>query len=407
MNKNRYLTAQEAAATLEITLPTLYAYVSRGLIRSEETEGKTRRKRYRLEDIEALKARKELRRNPAKAAETALHFGAPVLESAIALIAGGRLYYRGHDVLALARDHFFEEVAALIWTEELETADLFTGALETAVLTPYKTLAAQLDTLAPVEAFQVVLPLAATADLAAYDLSPTAVMRTGARILHLLTAVATGKRPAAGIAASLQQAWVPQAPPAAAALNAALILCADHELNVSSFTARCVASAGSNPYAVVSAGLAALQGHKHGGHTARVAALLREIDTPSQARPVIAGRLKRGEGIPGFGHRLYPDGDPRGQALLALVSEMCPGEAAVTLAQTVAAEVRQTIGLQPTIDFGLVTLARALQLPSGAAIALFALGRTAGWIGHALEQYQIDRIIRPRARYSGRQPASQ
>jgi citrate synthase len=191
-------------------------------------------------------------------------------------------------------------------------------------------------------------------------------------------------------------------PEAAALINSALILCADHELNVSAFTARCVASAGTTPYGAVIAGLAALQGNKHGGHTERVEALFREVGEGNRVRMTIASRLRRGERIPGFGHPLYPDGDPRAKMLLARTTAVFPHK--TTLAQAIVSEVQQTIGQNPTIDFALVTLARALNLPAGAPIALFALGRTVGWIGHAIEQYNLDQLIRPRARYTGTMP---
>ncbi|MFN8459786.1 MAG: citrate synthase, partial [Anaerolineae bacterium] len=183
-----------------------------------------------------------------------------------------------------------------------------------------------------------------------------------------------------------------------------LILCADHELNVSSFTARCVASAGSTPYQVVQAGLAALQGVKHGRMADRVEAFLREAGSPAGVQAAIASYLRRGEAIPGFGHPLYPSGDPRGRMLLAQTATAYPDSAAVALSQAVAGAVFELIGEYPTVDFGLVTLAQALHLPPGGAITLFALGRAIGWIGHAIEQYQLDRIIRPRAQYIGRQP---
>ena len=207
-----------------------------------------------------------------------------------------------------------------------------------------------------------------------------------------------------GISQQLQQGWIPDQPQAAALLNAALILCADHEFNVSSFTARCVASAGSMPYQVVLAGLAALQGVKHGRVTERVEAFWREAGTPAGVRASLANYLKRGETIPGFGHPLYPTGDPRGRLLLELTTTAYPASPAVALAQAIIAEAFDLIGEYPTLDFGLITLARALNLPPGGAITLFALGRTIGWIGHAIEQYQLDRMIRPRAQYRGRQP---
>ena len=121
MTEGGYMTAQEAAAELGISLATLYSYVSRGYIRSEAADERRRTRRYRREDVWKLKQRKEQRRNPEKAAAGALHWGTPVLESAISLIAENRLYYRGHDVLQLASHSTVEEVAALIWAGALST----------------------------------------------------------------------------------------------------------------------------------------------------------------------------------------------------------------------------------------------------------------------------------------------
>jgi citrate synthase len=231
------------------------------------------------------------------------------------------------------------------------------------------------------------------------------VAQTGARIFHLMVAIAADDLAVEGtIAQRLQQSWTPEQLRAAELINAALILCADHELNVSSFTAHCVASAGATPYQAVIGGLAALQGVKHGRSTERVEVFLKEIDDLTQTRQTLAGRLKRGETVPGFGHPLYPEGDPRAKALLERTAAIYPEAAAVKLAEAVAAEARDLIGEAPNIDFGLVILAQALNLPPGGPIALFALGRMMGWIGHAIEQYQLDRIIRPRAKYVGAPP---
>ena len=397
MSKKRYMNAQEAAEALGISRATLYAYVSRGLIRSEAVDDDTRKRRYYAEDVEKLLARKEGRRNPEKLAQAALHWGTPVLESALTLIANGRLYYRGQDAAELAVTHSIEAVAALLWTgDSAQAEELFTpGKLPD--------MPPQVATLAPLERFQVMLPLAAADDLTAYDLRPAAVMRTGARILRLLLGIAAGTTANTG-AETLRRGWCPDDPDATGLLNAALVLCADHELNASSFTARVVASAGSPPYAVVSAGLAALQGAKHGGHTERVEAFLREAGNAAGVRAALAGRLKRGESIPGFGHRLYPDGDPRAQVLLRLIERHAPASPALELARTVLEAVERHIGEKPTIDFGLATVGRVLDLPPGGALALFALGRSTGWIGHALEAYAEGRLIRPRAKYVGEQP---
>lgn len=397
-----YLTAQEAATELDISLSTLYAYVSRGLIRSESI-GKTRTRRYRLEDVRHLKNRKEQRQNPSRVAEHALRWGEPVLESSISLIADGQFYYRGQDALTLAAARTVEEVAWLIWTGELSHPPQ--GLPNPDISPGWCAVRQSIAHLPSFEAMQVLLPLAAAEDWTAYDLRPATVAQTGLRILRLLAAITVGQLPSSRpIADVLQRGWMPETPQAAAALNTALIICADHELNVSSFTARCVASAASTPYAAVIAGLAALQGTKHGGHTARAEALFSEVRTPEHARTVLSQRLRRGEDIPGFGQRLYPDGDPRSQPLLDLAAALCPDAPAIALSQAIVEAAYDLIGERPHIDYSLVALALALNLPPSGALTLFAIGRTIGWIGQAIEAYQEDRLIRPRARYVGVAP---
>ena len=400
----RYLTAHEAAAELAISVPTLYAYVSRGLIRSEETGGSKRTRRYHAEDIARLKQRQQQRRDPQAAVETALHWGAPVLESALALIADGKLLYRGQDATTLAKTYTIEQVAALLWLDDVaETATLF--GPDRSALADLALVRTDITELSPFERLSVLVPLAAAHDLAAYDLQPGAVARTGTRILHLFTETITGEPVGVNsIALSLAQHWAPDDGNAARVINAALILCADHELNVSAFTARCVASAGATPYAAVQAGLAALGGFRHGGQTERAVQLLQDIGSPGGVRSVLATYGRRGEPIPGFDHVLFPNGDPRATALLDLLAQTYPTSPAVALVQALIEHRSVTTNKQPNIDLALATLTRTFDLPPGAGLALFALGRTVGWIAHAIEQYAANQLIRPRARYTGKQP---
>jgi citrate synthase len=414
MGENRYLTAREAAGELGISTATLYAYVSRGLIRSEATGGKRRDRRYRAEDVGRLRERKEQRRDPARVARGALDWGTPVLESAITLIADGRVYYRGRDAVDLSGSCSLEQVAELIWTGAMSQGsrerppEIFrASAGEPIAPDSPRVVGEGIRNRIWTDTFAMALHGSAEEDPAAYDLRAAAVARTGARILRLLAASAVGDAPDAGdtVARSLQRRWVPRDTGAAGLIDRALVLCADHELNVSSFTARCVASAGATPYAVVVAGLAALGGVKHGGNTERVEALLDEIEAADDAERAVAARLRRGEAVPGFGHPLYPDGDPRAEALLAVLAGAYPGSRTRQPTAETAKAVGDLMDERPNVDFALVALARTLRLPPGAALALFALGRTAGWVGHAIEQYQADIILRPRALYVGEQPA--
>lgn len=408
MPTKRYLTADEAAAALGISKATLYSYVSRGFLRSEETSGKTRARRYLAEDVATLQQRQEQRRNPAQAAATALHFGDPVLESAITLIADGHYYYRGQPALALAQRQRFEAVTALLWTGELREQPLLVEALATALpgfplaIQTLASLPDQPHPATPAELFQMALLQAASTDLTAYHYAPPSVMRTGGRILTVLTHVVTGPRTERWMAERLQQAWRPGEPEVAPLLDSALILCADHELNISSFTARCVASAGSTPYAAVVAALAALQGYKHGGVGERVSAFLDSAAVEPQR--AVRDCLRRGETLPGFGHPLYPNGDPRGRLLLELAHKARPSAPVLAVADAVVETAGQAMQIAPNLDFGLMVLARALALPLYAPFTLFALGRTAGWIGHIMEQYALPQTIRPRSHYRGPQP---
>jgi citrate synthase len=396
------LSADEAARELGVTLATLYAYVSRGMLRSRSEPG-TRRRRYLAEDVWLLQQRKEQRRDPVRTAEEALHQGLPAIESRLSVIRDGRLYYRGKDVLALAVSHTLEQVAALLWAGDLDA--VLPDEPLPAPSNEWKTLLRIGATLPPLEAFQIVLPLLAARDSGAYDAQPASVQRIGLKIVRILAAAAVGARPSRDETAEvLQRGWPTATVADRALLRAALVLYADNGINPSSFTARCVASAGSTPYALVLAGLAALQGTKHGGACERAEALLEEAGDAAGARRVVEARLRRGEAIPGFGHPLYPAGDPRGALLLQLVAEQHGRARDVGLATALVHAVRDLTGQLPNVDFGVVTLCRALRLPPGSALALLGIGRAVGWIAHGLEQYQEGRLIRPRARYSGEPP---
>ena len=392
--------AAEAARTLGVARATLYAYVSRGLVRSQPANGATRERRYAREDVERLKRRADERRHPDKVAAHALQWGMPVLESAITLIANDRLYYRGHDAVALARSASVEAVASLIWTGRLgDAASPETtrdrGANGPLVRAPFVVRA------------QSALVLASASDSQAFDLRAESVVRTGWRILALMTRVAANRTPRPSVErvdAALAKGWRVRGG-GEALIRATLILCADHELNVSAFTARCVASAGSHPYAVVLAALGALEGRKHGGSTARVESLLASLRRERSLRAALAERLRHGARIEGFGHPLYRDGDPRAIALLEMLGERYPRSPELRFVREFAKIGTSLTGDEPNLDFALGAVSRVLGLPATSGLTLFAIGRTIGWIGHAIEQYAIDQIIRPRARYVGVPPA--
>jgi len=399
-----YLTAGQAADALGVTRATLYAYASRGQVRSEPVSPGSKERRYRREDIQRLETRKHARRDPSKAAAQGLHWGGPVLESGITLIHDGALFYRGRNAIALAETATVEEVAALLWGADSLTHDrLFDqrAALGARELARLRTAAKE-----PFTLMQAALPIAAARDLASYDLRPTAVRQTGARIVKLLTSAVAGRDTNRPIHRVLQTAWAPTRPAVADVIRTTLVLCADHELNVSAFTARCAASAGAPPYDVVSAALATLKGYKHGGSAERVLAIVDNADTLKSARGELTARLRRGERIAGFGHPLYPAVDPRAAVLLNL-AESSGNEPVWRRFRHLLKAGSEVLHDAPNVDCGLAAVTRAYRLPEQAPLLLFALGRTIGWIAHAIEEYASGELIRPRARYTGPPPEGQ
>jgi citrate synthase len=425
--------AEQACELLGIQRATLYAYVSRGLLRSFPGED-ARSRRYRRRDLEALAARTG---TAVRAARGAIAWGEPVLDSALTRIAEGRFYYRGYEVVALSRLRRFEDVCCLLWLDgrpdvlrggQVEGVAmrerLFTAsgpAERLASRSPgaassadaWRDLLARLEAGHPVDRLSIALRLTSHADLEASDLAPEAVARCGVRILRCLFAAAGDQAPddGTGLAATLAGGWGLRREGSEQVLERALILCADHELNVSSFTVRCVASAGATPYDAIDAGLAAIRGWRHGGMSERVCALFAELGVavaaPSRrrVREVLASRRNTGEWIPGFGHPLYPEGDPRFEALIDVMHEQWGETRVLDWARLVAAEGEAILGRKPNLDLGLATLAveiGASPTPAATAWLVFALGRTAGWIAHAIEEYERARLIRPRANYVGR-----
>jgi citrate synthase len=419
------MTARETAERLGIKRDTLYAYVSRGLLRSVAVPG-SRARGYRAEDVERLRAGRGLSR--AARNEPLI----PVIDSSICLIEAGRLYYRGHDAIRLAESATLEEIADLLWGEvatspaptptlpRLPGRGLSVPASIAFPGKPARVTAAASDNSLPrkrgrvgvgadaplglIERCQVRLANLAAEDLAALDLTPAGISRTGRTILYELAAC-IGETTLASepVHRRLAVLWRLDAA-GGDIVRRCLVLLADHELNASTFVARCVASTGATPYAVVSAALSALSGRRHGGASARAEALFHEISQRGDPMTVMAARLARDEHLPGLGHPLYPEGDPRADALLAAAMAAAPASRPLIEAAVVAA--RQLSGQRPNVDFALAAATTALGLPQGAALSLFVVGRTVGWIAHAIEQYQSGVLIRPRARYTGPRPVA-
>ncbi|WP_336205550.1 citrate synthase [Nonomuraea sp. LPB2021202275-12-8] len=484
-----WIDAATAAERLGVKPATLYAYVSRGVLKRRHDDT-GRRSLFDAAEIEQLARRGRPRGQPPEL----------VIESGITALGLDRPYYRGHDALTLARATCFEATAEWLWTgdpallpapggtrawdgggargrdavggrsrgdgvEAVSPGEVgavsppgasgaagapgppgapgpsgspgspgpsgATGA--TGVLgagseaggavgardggvRPWDcdpeavraAVAAQRDLpegILPLDRLQVITTVLGASDSLRYHLAPEAVAATGRRLIAgLVEALPPLQEPqGASIAERLWSRVCPH--PATPALirtfEVALVLLADHELAASTLAARVAASAKADPYAVVLTGLGVLGGPLHGGASYAAERLLAEVTGPDQAPRVIAGWIRRGERIPGFGHSVYKNGDARGRLLLDLLAQAAPGHDRLAVAQAVLDEVRRRRLPERNIDFALAALVAVTGMVSGAGEAVFAIARTAGWLAHAMEEYARGSLLRLRASYVG------
>ncbi|RDI98075.1 helix-turn-helix domain-containing protein [Dyella solisilvae] len=396
-----YLNAREAATLLGVSPATLYAYVSRGKIDSRPgPDGRSRE--YLAGDIERLIERRRAGRGAAHGAAQSLTWGLPVLETRISLIRPGGHYYRGESALTLARSGAsLEDVATLLWDGQ---GDPFAAAPPGNWPEPVGQLLRQ-RSLPPLERTAAALPLLSLYTPYTHSTDTAQRREYAAQLLRqtaaLLCATRPDRRP---IHRLIADSWKRGDEAFAALVRSTLVLCADHELNASAFATRVAASTGASLHAAVGAGLAALSGPQHGGAAARAHAFIQEA--LRERRPVdhVRERLRRGDELPAFGHPLYPEGDPRAALLLTMIDEIRPRPAGLTRIRHLVDAVKDCSGREPSLDFALATIAWLYDLGADAALSLFAAGRMAGWLAHALEQQDVGGLIRPRANYAGTLP---
>ena len=411
IDEGEFVDAEEAAHLLDVQKSTIYSYASRGLVRRMAcTEGRSRR--YRKSDLLRLRARSEARSGHAAVATGALRWGEPVLDTAISGVTPEGALYRGKNSVELARRGArFENVCEWLWRgiwpthESRFEATLPKGFAQLVRLVPHEAR--------PIERWMMALPWLSvrktspdTSDETTCALARTLVRQLAALLActpesesHITEALA--ERTIAG--AFLVALGVSSTPKTRAAVDAALILMADHELNSSTFAARVAASTGASLHAVIMAALATFSGPIHGGACERVELLALTAEAPEDALRIVRDKLRRKEPIPGFGHPLYPAGDPRTQPLFELAEALAPrtGERARNYRRMRAfVDAMQLAGGEaPSVDCGLVALSSALGLPRGGATALMGMGRVAGWVAHTMEQRSAAVQLRPRARY--------
>lgn len=403
------LNTVQAARRLGVKPSTIYAYVSRGVLTSTPSKD-GRQSTFSSAEVEMLARRGRPR---LASRSRALDF---TIDTAITSITQHQLSYRGHDVTSLSRSATFEQVAGL----------LLTGSLAEHRSWPVREIEGVIP--ADLDVFDhigLVTILAAASDALRNDLSPGSVTQIASALIssvveswptraergtpRLTIDDATYR---STIAARLWTRMSDRRPRRGMVelLNAALVLLADHELAVSTVAARVTASTRSDPYAVISAGVAAIQGPLHGG-VSRPArrmleqALLRQ-SAPDSLR--VGAERAAGEALqlhgmyPGFGHKVYKFGDPRAEALLAMLRTFSAGSREMETVDALIAAIHKRSDVRPNIDLALAAFGMVAGLPEDSGQMIFSLARIAGWSAHAIEEYAESPLrFRARAVYIG------
>ncbi|MFP4514085.1 MAG: citrate synthase family protein [Acidimicrobiales bacterium] len=408
------LTSQEAAARLGIKVETLYAYVSRGMLeRRVAADGRT--SLFSPADLDHLAGRR--RRGPKPEGLEV------VIDTTLTSIDGHHLRYRGLDAVELAGRRSFEWVAEWLWTAASgEQVDPWTPSRKSADL-----IAAEVAGLPPSatvgDRLRVAAAVAGATHSLRHDLRPEAVVRSARRLIATMVdalpvhqhqqvpALEVEDEPPRGDAIAVRL-WPrlgsqPATPELITTLNAALILLADHELAASTLAARVAASTRADPYAVVGTGLGVLSGSLHGTASVPVHRLLNEVSEAGldHTGAIVSEHLRHASAVPGFGHPLYPDGDPRAVALLDLVRRSGAAGDRLATVDAVHDVMAEDAPAEPNVDFGLAALAHVAGFRVGTGEAVFAVARAAGWIAHAIEEYaEAGNRFRARARYLGPRP---
>jgi citrate synthase len=369
--------ADEAARTLGVTKPTLYAYVSRGLVgRQLAVDGRT--SLYDRDAIEAL-ANRSHRRPPVQRPSIDVQ-----IATGITRLHDDSPTYRSHRVIDLVSERGFEEIAELMFTGGLPDGPVRWIAEPKAVARANAVIAAA----GAIDPITMLILAAASVD-GPDDHSPddpdapSRAAATGRRLLALAPSLLGG--PMRGTVASrLARAWVRQpSPELITAIDRALTLLADHELATSTLAVRVAASVRASPAAAIVAGLGVVSGPLH-GTAGQVAAELFQEATTASTDAAVRRRLEAGERLPGFGHSVYRKGDPRFAPLLDAVRAIPADPDRIAVVDSVIARAGREIGHLPNVDLALGALYHVAGLPHDAP--LFAIARIAGWTAHYIEE---------------------
>jgi citrate synthase len=385
-----------AARTLGVKSETLYAYVSRGLLTAHRASD-SRESFFAPSDLRRLQAR------PRRAAPST-----PV-SSAITLSRNDGIFYRGENVLELARTSTFEEAAAKLW--QVEPGEEVRWVAPPGAVRAARAAQARLpDATLPLDRFAALIPFVAAHDPFRNDLSPPTVRRAAAALITTLVealppvaSAAPQRRGASGVAAELARR-LSRRPTArlVKGLDLALVLVADHGLAASTLAARVAANTRAPIYSSIQAAIAALQGPRHGFATPWAEELLAEVATGRPVDVVVEEHLRRGESLWYSGYEA--GGDPRAAFLLEETLRLAPAGRTRTISKLL--RFADTHAMPPAgAEFAFAAFAHGFGLVRGGGQAIFAVGRTAGWVAHAIEEHASPSPLRMRATYVGPDPA--
>jgi len=350
--------------------------------------------------------------------------GVVACSSAISTIDGTTLLYRGYTIEDLADNATFDEVVYLLWFGSLpdeSERSAFRNRLAHSMVLPQEMrvwLLGMPKRVHPMDFLSSVVAGSTLHDPDANVVTPTATrskaVRLTARMGAIVGAYERARRGSWPLEPDPSRSlpWntlrgITGRPPTPAQerdFEVCMILHADHELNASAFSARVTASTLSGIYSSVLAAIGTLKGPLHGGANQAVMAMLREIGSLDRVEPWLDDALATGKKIMGFGHRVYKEGDPRAR-ILRTMSERLTSEADRPELFRMSARLEELMaerkGLIPNVDFYSATVYDALGIPADLFTPIFAASRVAGWCAHVMEQYESNRIYRPRARYVG------
>jgi citrate synthase len=418
----RQLTARQAAARLGVKLETVYAYVSRGVLERVPSEDG----RSSLFDARSVERLAGKRRGGAKTGGLSV-----VLGTGLTLIEPERVSYRGMDVAKLASTTSFEDVAEWLWLGEVRPDEAHARtegwrpwiAAPEALAVAHDTQRSLPDGTATSDRLRAIASAVGPTDPLRFDLAPAAVVASARRLIAVMVeglpcaqpereldlALASGPSVSNSLASRLWQrlTQVPARGEDLTALNAAMVFVADHGLAASTLAARVAASVRADPYSVVATGLGTLSGPLHGAASAPVHRLFAEVDRPARATAVLGEFMRRESRIPGFGHMIYTDWDPRAIGLFELIRKSTCNPERLEVVERVLDLIldRASVSVRPNIDFAIGALSYISGMDERAGETIFGVSRSAGWVAHGLEEYDEPPLrFRPRAHYTGRAP---